>query len=744
MVTEGSPRMAGWWVVTPTPRGPARLWSAPAVAAIAALVVLASAPPVPAATMARRPRPAPSTASSGPIRTDRVIVRMKPGKGAPRGARSIASVPTQGGRGDVHLVEVPHGRVSDEIAKLRNDPSVDVAQPDHIYSVDATTPNDNFYPQQWAFPFINAPDAWSTTTGANGPVVAVLDTGVDYNHPDLAQNVWSNPGGIWNCAAGKVGYNVITSACDAMDDAGHGTHVSGTIAARGNNGIGVTGVNWQARVMPLKMLDSQGNGDDFGAITAINMVIDAKNHGVPVKVINASWGGPGRDTLLDDAINNAWNNGILFVAAAGNDFADNDKSPLTFQDPCGAPHVVCVAAIDNTGQKAPFSNWGVNSVTLAAPGVDIVSTWPGNQYRSEQGTSMATPHVAGAAALLLSVCPSFGAAQLRERLLDVTPDPALQGLVATGGYLNLYRALNAPSRLSVVQNGTNATLSWSPPCAGSSIQLSWGNQSASTTGTSYKISNLTPNTTYGVTVTASNPPGPPTSAFFTPLGGGYVLDVWGGLHGFASAGPAPPSTKGGPYWPGWSIARSVALLPSGTGGYVLDGYGGLHPFAVGPGPAPPPAEGGPYWPGWDIARGITILNDGSGGYVIDGYGGLHAFSITGSGPPPVPTGAPYWPGWDIARGLAVVPGAGNTSGGYVLDGFGGLHAFAIAANAPAQPTDGPYWPGWDIARGVTMARDDSGGFVTDGWGGLHPFGRPPPASGGPYWRGWQVATGVGL
>src|SRR5690242_5981526 len=134
------------------------------------------------------------------------------------------------------------------------------------------------------------------------------------------------------------------------------------------------------------------------------------------------------------------------------------------------------------------------------------------------------------------------------------------------------------------------------------------------TGTSYKIPNLTPNTTDSVTATACNPPGPPTSAFFTPLGRGCVVDVSGGLHGLASSGPAPPSTQGGPYWPGWSIAGSVALLPSGTGGYVLDGYGGLHPFAVGPGPAPPPAEGGPYWPGWDIARGITILNDGSGGY----------------------------------------------------------------------------------------------------------------------------------
>jgi hypothetical protein len=152
-----------------------------------------------------------------------------------------------------------------------------------------------------------------------------------------------------------------------------------------------------------------------------------------------------------------------------------------------------------------------------------------------------------------------------------------------------------------------------------------------------------------VSVTPTNPPGPSATVNVTPLGGGYVLDGWGGLHGFASAGPAPPATAGGPYWAGWSIARGVALLPSGSGGYVLDAYGGLHPFAVGSGPAPPAALGGSYWNGWDIARGVTILNDGTGGYVIDGYGGLHPFAV-GAGPMPPPVQSPsYWLGWDIVH-----------------------------------------------------------------------------------------------
>jgi subtilisin family serine protease len=751
-----------------SPRGFRRALLVVAAAFVAAVSGIATAAAAPATTTATTPPSSASAVSMPPrARDDRVLVRMKPGFGAPRGARSISSTRTADGHGDVHLVAVPRGKVSEEITRLRRDPAVEVAQPDHVYSVSATkTPNDPVYPYQWALPFINAPQAWSTATGDGstaGPVVAVLDTGIDYNHPDLTANVWSNPGGIGNCAAGTHGFNLFAAApgCDPMDDEGHGTHVAGTIGARGNNAVGVAGVNWQARVMAVKLLDNQGNGDDFSAIAAIKWVVDAKAHGVNVKVINASWGGVGKDQALDDEITNAWNAGILFVAAAGNEGANND-SPTTFQDPCGAPHVLCVAAHDQQGRLASFSNFGATNVALAAPGVGIASTWPTwdtqfHGYATADGTSMASPHVAGAAALLASVCPGFGAAQLRARLLDVPPDPALQGRVATGGHLDLFRALNGAASLSAVQNGTSATLAWSTPCGGGSgyrVTVN-GTQVAASAQSGYTISNLAPNANYVVSVTPTNPPGPSATVNVTPLGGGYVLDGWGGLHGFASAGPAPPATAGGPYWAGWSIARGVALLPSGSGGYVLDAYGGLHPFAVGSGPAPPAALGGSYWNGWDIARGVTILNDGTGGYVIDGYGGLHPFAV-GAGPMPPPVQSPsYWLGWDIVRGVAVVPspgsGPGTTPGGYVLDGFGGMHPFIVGFGpAPGTAVGGSYWSGWDIARGVTVAHDPTGtdGLVTDGWGGLHGWATgssaPPATSGGPYWAGWSVARGVAL
>jgi subtilisin family serine protease len=182
---------------------------------------------------------------------------------------------------------------------------------------------------------------------------------------------------------------------------------------------------------------------------------------------------------------------------------------------------------------------------------------------------------------------------------------------------------------------------------------------------------------------------------------GYVLDGWGGLHAF---GGAPPAS--GPYWPGWDIARGVALHPNG-GGYVLDGRGGVHRFG-----GAPAVSGTPYWPDWDIARAITISPDGTGGYVVDGYGGLHSFQIAGGAAPARPQGSPYWPGWDIAEGGSLHP----DRGGYVLDGWGGIHDH----DGAKRPSASPYWPGWDIARGMAVWPDGRGGYVLDGWGGLHP------------------------
>jgi hypothetical protein len=229
-------------------------------------------------------------------------------------------------------------------------------------------------------------------------------------------------------------------------------------------------------------------------------------------------------------------------------------------------------------------------------------------------------------------------------------------------------------------------------------------------------------------------------------GGGYVLDGYGGLHPIALPGGVPPPAATGPSWPGWDIARGVALASTRTGGYVLDGYGGIHPFAVAGNAPPPNATGGPAWPGWDIASGIASLANGTG-YVLDGYGGIHPFAVAGNAPPPNATGGPTWPGWDIARDIALLP---NGTGGYVLDGYGGIHPFAVGTNAAPPPAaGGPYWQGWDIARGITLLPNGTGGYVLDGYGGIHPFAvgtnaRPGSPSGAPSWSGWDIANGISV
>ncbi len=221
-------------------------------------------------------------------------------------------------------------------------------------------------------------------------------------------------------------------------------------------------------------------------------------------------------------------------------------------------------------------------------------------------------------------------------------------------------------------------------------------------------------------------------ALFADGGGGYVLDGWGGLHQFGSGRPV----ASGAYWPGWDIARAVALAPWATAsdpeGWVLDGWGGIHAFGGAPAITAPA-----YWPGWDIAHGL-VIGPGSTrasvwGYTLDGYGGLHPFG--GAAPA---AHAAYWNGWDIARAVQLAPSSTAAApGGYVLDGFGGVHGFGSATPAPSLTG---YWPNWDIARGLTLAPGSgSAGYVLDGWGGLHPFGGAPPLSVSAYWPNWDIA-----
>ena len=315
---------------------------------------------------------------------------------------------------------------------------------------------------------IHAPEGWAIrSTALADVVVAVIDTGVRYTHEDLAANMWINP--ILNPVPpdGKYGINAITDSGDPMDNNGHGTHCAGTIGAVGNNGLGVTGVAWSVQIMALKFLDATGVGSDADAIKCIDYATTKKTLGVNVEVMSNSWGGPGFNVALRDAIVRAQTAGIIFVAAAGNGDShgvgqNNDLIPeypanYGHEAPPVAPalnNVVSVAATDRNDTLATFSNYGATTVDLAAPGVTILSTYIGktpattnlnNIYSSLNGTSMATPHVSGTLALLMSQYPaepSRGLTITINRLLQGTDKLAsLAGKCTSGGRLNLYNSL---------------------------------------------------------------------------------------------------------------------------------------------------------------------------------------------------------------------------------------------------------------------------------------------------------------
>jgi len=322
-----------------------------------------------------------------------------------------------------------------------------------------STPNDPDFGQQWALnntgqdggksgADISSLEAWKKTRGSEDVVVAVLDSGVDYEHVDLRTNIWARPDSVpayYDDELGEFndefGYNGTDQLSDPMDDNGHGTHCAGIIGAEGNNDEGIAGINWNVQIMPLKFLGRGGFGTTADAIKAINYAIDRKKAGVNIRVINASWGSTQNSKALEDVIRAAGDAGILFVAAAGNSGTDNDKR-AHYPSNYDLPNVISVAATDRTDALTSFSNFGLKSVHIAAPGRDIESTWLGNAYRDASGTSMAAPQVAGVAALVLSAEPNLTVAQLRNRLLSsVDKLPNLAGKVSSGGRLNAAKAL---------------------------------------------------------------------------------------------------------------------------------------------------------------------------------------------------------------------------------------------------------------------------------------------------------------
>jgi subtilisin family serine protease len=292
---------------------------------------------------------------------------------------------------------------------------------------------------------IDATEAWAVATGASSPVVVILDSGVDLDHPDLAANIWTNPGGIGGCAAGTHGYNVIprTPTCDPSDDNGHGTHVAGIVGAVGDNGLGIAGVNWHTTLLPVKFMNAKGSGANGKLRKALDWVLRIWSEGVNVRVVNDSgtWVKTAYSSAIADRLQQLSDAGILFVASAGNSAKDDDTTP---RYPCSyqAVNEVCVAATDQNDALWRKSNFGATTVDLAAPGVNIYSTLPEDGYGFMNGGSMAAAEVSGAAALALAQDPTLTLAALKLRLLGaVDPLPSLAGKVRTGGRLDLCAAL---------------------------------------------------------------------------------------------------------------------------------------------------------------------------------------------------------------------------------------------------------------------------------------------------------------
>ncbi len=362
----------------------------------------------------------------------------------------------------VHLLHVPNGTVLNAVRLLNSYPGVRYAEPDYE-AHEAGVPNDPSFSMQWAFQNTgqtvngiagtpgddeHAVPAWSIATGSRSIVIGEVDTGVDYTHPDLAANIWVNPGGIGNCAAGTHGYNVLASSCDPMDDdtvyGGHGTHVAGILGAVGNNGIGVTGVNWTTTILPVKWVSSSGSGYTSDLITALDWLVQAKQAGVNVRVVNDSdvFFGTAYSQALSDEIDLLGQNNILFVTAAGNT-GDNNDNPAVRRYPCSyeRSNEICVTATDQNDALPSWANYGATTVDLAAPGNNIYSTLRNNSYGFISGGSMASPQVAGTAALILSV-KDMSASQLKADILEnVDQIPGLAGKVRTGGRLDVCQAL---------------------------------------------------------------------------------------------------------------------------------------------------------------------------------------------------------------------------------------------------------------------------------------------------------------
>lgn len=411
---------------------------------------------------------------------------------------------------NLELVKLSKGMsVQEAIQSYMADPSVEYAEPNYALCA-SKVPNDTYFRNQWALyndgtyaggtsgADIKAPLAWDITTGNNNIVVAVLDTGIDYTHDDLSNNIWQNPGEA-NCfnnydddGNGYIddckGWNFVHNTNNPMDDEGHGTHVAGIIGAEGNNLNGISGLMWNVKLMPLKIfaVNRPETGGCIGGyvsdeIAAIQYIVNAVGRGSNVKVINASYRQYAFCNAELEAVRLADGMGIMFVAAAGNETINNDITPA-YPASYNLPNIISVAATDQDDRRVSFSNYGPNTVHVAAPGVYTFSTVPYSFNQSGYGvleymagTSMAAPHVAGLAGLLSSYYDGvnntyFTVPQIKATILRyVDILPTLDGWISTRGRINAYRALSsllAPTDLNAKSSSSKVSLSWQDNATG--------------------------------------------------------------------------------------------------------------------------------------------------------------------------------------------------------------------------------------------------------------------------------------
>ena len=504
-------------------------------------------------------------AEDGGYRPGELLVKFRSGVDASSAQRTNSAVGARKMRRlsslDIEQVKLPAGlSVQAAITQYMQDPNVEYAEPNYLrfvesYETDPFFPDDPYFVQEWGMwntgiyaggvsgADVKAPLAWTIARGTRDVVIAVLDSGIDYNHPDLRGNIWLNPGevcpdGIDNDSNGFVddcqGWNFVSDTNDPLDDIGHGTIVAGIIGAVGNDHSGVTGMMWRVQLMPLKTLDSSGAGTVAEEVAAIDYVMLMKSMGTNVRLMNASFGSATFSNAEYTAIRDAGEAGILLIASAGNGNSEgvgiNDDHTPHYPSSFGLDNIISVAATDQRDNLASFSNFGLSSVDVGAPGVYILSTVPIGLdyalctaaatpgYNFCNGTSFSAPFVTGLAGLLDTAYPNFSSGQIRSTILRyVDVVPSLENRVFTSGRINAFKAVSSlmtPTDVTAeADEATSVTVTWTDNATGEdgyTVDRKTGGgayvqiASLPADSTSYTDTTVIGNTTYTYRVKAFN------------------------------------------------------------------------------------------------------------------------------------------------------------------------------------------------------------------------------------------------